>query len=94
MKKLIEAIKDSPFDYDLVDDEIDLHCYTPAGEDWEFYVTDEEDFKQYAENFDPEEEFKMWVETRNVVSGVPDIPTLWKDQLWKQEKLKEVANAL
>ena len=94
MSKFEDVLQDSCFDYSKDGEVYLLSCYTPAGEDWEFYVTDEEDFKQYAENFDPEEEFKMWVEARNVVSGVPDIPTLWKDQLWKQEKLKEVANAL
>lgn len=94
MSKFEDVLQDSCFDYSKDGEVYWLSCYTPAGEDWEFYVTDEEDFKQYAENFNPEEEFKMWVEARNVVSGVPDIPTLWKDQLWKQEKLKEVANAL
>lgn len=94
MSKFEDVLQDSCFDYSKDGEVYLLSCYTPAGEDWEFYVTDEEDFKQYAENFDPEEEFKMWVEARNVVSGVPDIPTLWKDQLWKQKILKTLAKKL
>ena len=94
MKKLIKAIKDSPFDYDLVDDEIDLHCYTPAGEDWYVYVVDSEDFKNYAENYCPDDDFEIWLEARHRVGGVPDIPILWKDQLWKQDTLRALAKKL
>lgn len=85
---------DSPFDYDLVDDEIDLHCYTPAGEDWHIYVRNSRELKEYAKNYCPDDDFEMWVEARHRVSGAPDIPTLWKDQLWKQETLKALAEKI
>lgn len=95
MKKLIKAIMDSPFDYDLVGDEIDLHCHTPAGEDQHVYVVNSEDFKRYAKNYRPEDDFEMWSEGKRCgVSGIPDIPTLWKDQLWKQTILKALAKKL
>lgn len=96
MKKLIKAIDDLPFDYDLVDDEIDLHCYTPAGEDWHVYVRNSEELKEYAKNFEPEEEFKVWFEARQrrTCNGIPDVPELWKDQLWKRKTLKALAKKL
>lgn len=63
--------------------------YTPAGEDWYLSFECLSDFKRYAEDYDPEDDFKMWVNARGKVSGVPDIPELWQDQLWKQETLKK-----
>ena len=74
----------------------EIRQYTPAGEDWGFYVDELSDIKEYSENFDPEEDFTMWAEARmyNRVQGVPDIPTLWKDQLWKQNQLKKVARLI
>ena len=74
----------------------DIRQYTPAGEDWGFAVNELKDIKEYSENFDPEEDFTMWAEARmyNRVRGVPDIPTLWKDQLWKQKQLKKVARLI
>lgn len=70
--------------------------YTPAGEDWCFYVDELSDIKEYSDNFDPEDEFTMWAQARmyNWVRGIPDIPTLWKDQMWKQAILKKVAGKI
>lgn len=61
-----------------------------------FYVDELSDIKGYSDNFDPEEEFNMWAEVRmyNRVRGIPDIPTLWKDQLWKQKTLEKVAGKI
>ena len=67
--------------------------YTPAGEDWGFSIGSLAEIKEYAENFDPEEEFSMWIEAKhNGVKGVPGIAELWQDQLWKQEILKKCAS--
>lgn len=66
--------------------------YTPAGEDWGFTLENLEDIKDYAENFDPDEEFDMWMEARHRVRGVPSPHDLWEDQIWKQNMLKNVAN--
>lgn len=75
------------------EDGYELQQYTPAGEDWYLYFRKLEEIKTYAEYFDPEEEFTMWVEAKqNGMKGVPSIPELWKDQLWKQELLQEIAN--
>lgn len=69
-----------------------IHQYTPEGEDWWLYFDKLGDIVSYAENFDPEEEFEMWVEAKhNGVSGVPAIPELWQDQLWKRDILNKVA---
>ena len=69
--------------------------YTPAGEDWSVYVSKLKDIKEYANNFDPEEEFSMWVEAKNHgFKGVPGIAELWQDQLWKQEILKKCAGEM
>lgn len=65
--------------------------YTPAGEDWGIELDKLEDFPEYAENFDPEEEFEMWIEAKHSgVRGVPSPAILWEDQKWKENLLDEV----
>ena len=68
-----------------------LQQYTPAGEDWNLSFNNLQDIKDYAENYDPEEDFNMWIEARqNKVAGVPEPAELWQDQLWKQNLLKKL----
>lgn len=68
-----------------------LQQYTPAGEDWNLSFNNLQDIKDYAEYYDPEEDFNMWIEARqNGVAGVPEPGELWKDQLWKQNLLKKL----
>ena len=65
--------------------------FTPAGEDWSYEVETLGEMVKIAEGFDPEEEFEMWIEAkRGGTAGVPKIPELWQDQLWKQETLNKV----
>ena len=65
--------------------------YTPEGEDWGFELDKLEDIESFIENFDPEEEFEMWIEAKHSgVSGVPSPMPLWKDQQWKENILDEV----
>ena len=69
--------------------------FTPAGEDWGYEVEKLKDIVDIAEGFDPEEEFETWVEVkRGGIAGVPKIPELWEDQLWKQETLNKVLEAI
>ena len=72
-----------------------IQQYTPEGEDWNICLTNLSEITEYAENYSPEEDFDMWWNARNSVAGVPKSPSdLWKDQLWKQEKLKAVADEI
>ena len=72
-----------------------VHQYTPAGEDWSMTFYPLSDFKIYAENYDPREDFKELFEAgQRGFRGVPDIPELWQDQLWKQEVLNMVLEDL
>ena len=67
--------------------------YTPAGEDWGFHLDKLEDIKQYAEDFDVDEEFEMWVEAKKSgFEGVPSYCELYQDQLWKQKVLNVLAS--
>ena len=68
----------------------DISQYTPAGEDWNICLFNLTEIKRYCEEFDPEEEFTMWVQAKGKVDGVPSIPELWKDQEWKQSVLNKV----
>lgn len=68
-----------------------IQQYTPAGEDWNLCFSKLSEIKEYAENYSPEEDFDIWWCSRKSVSGVPQSPNeLWKDQLWKQEKLNTI----
>lgn len=72
-----------------------IQQYTPEGEDWFMCFTYLKQITEYAENYSPEEDFDMWWKARKSVAGVPQSPSdLWKDQLWKQEKLKAVADEI
>lgn len=55
------------------------------------YEENGEDIFDYAEDFDSDSEFEMWVEAK--IQGdksVPGYPELYKDQLWKEKILKDV----
>lgn len=76
-----------------ISDGYELQQYTPEGEDWNIFIKFLKDIKEYAENFDPEEEFTMWIEAkRNGIEGIPGVSALWKDQIWKQNLLNKIAN--
>lgn len=88
MKELIKRLKNCGFNVEKEDGLYFISQYTPAGEDWGFYVKDEEDFYNYVENFDPEEEFEMLY--KSGISGLPKVSVLIEDQYWKSEILNEV----
>lgn len=70
---------------------LELNICTPAGEDWWICLNFPEDIFDYAEDFDSDSEFEMWVEAK--IQGdksVPGYPELYKDQLWKEKILKDV----
>lgn len=87
--------------WSLYEDEnggVELGKYSPAGEDFSFYVHEKDNLveatREYADGFDTEEHIEMWVMARHSVSGVPDIKTLVKDADAIQEMLNELADAL
>ncbi len=89
-KKAIEALQNNGFNVEIEENSINVQQCTPAGEDWWMDFSDDSDLKEFCESFDPEEEFEMWFDARHKVAGVPSIPDLWKDQIWKQETLNKV----
>ena len=95
-RTIIKILKENGFYVKQEDDgQWFISQYTPAGEDWGFYLKDLHDLPEYAENFDPDEEFEMWVEAKkNGVSGVPSYSELLEDQQWKQKTLQEVAELI
>ena len=96
MKRKIEkVIEKEGFSISETPDGYEVSQYTPAGEDWNLYFDKLEDIVQYAENYDPEEDFAMWVEAKHSgVHGVPSPAELWQDQLWKQETLNRIKDKL
>ena len=94
-KNIRKILENNGFNVDVIDGGFEISQYTPAGEDWLLTFNKLEDIVDYAENFDPEEEFTMWIEAKqNGVRGVPSVPELWKDQLWKQELMNKVADEI
>jgi hypothetical protein len=91
-KSIRKILEKHGFDITKESSQYFIHQYTPEGEDWGFYVDRLKDVVTYSENFDPGEEFAMWVEAkRSGFRGVPGYAELWKDQLWKEEILNKVA---
>lgn len=83
-----------------VDSDVEFNKYSPAGEDFWFAVTKDENIaegvREYAEDFDTEEHIMMWVVAKQnrSVSGIPDIKTLVQDADDIKQMLKELADAL
>lgn len=92
MKEIKTLLEEKGFTVKKYRDEFELQQYTPAGEDWYINLDKLEDIVEYAENFDEEEEFEMWVKAD--VRGKPSVSELWKDQLWKKELLNSIAQEL
>lgn len=92
MKKIETLLEEKGFTVRKYEDEFELQQYTPAGEDWFIVLNKLEDIKDYAEDFDEEEEFEFWVTAD--VRGKPSVSELWKDQLWKKELLNSIAEEL
>lgn len=86
-----ELLEDKGFNIEFTGAEYLLQRYTPEGEDWNLSFYELRDIVEYAENFDPKEEFKVWFGANR---GEPDVGELWKDQLWKQELLTEIADQI
>lgn len=101
-KKILRTIEENGFTYEYEDDNIIyLQMYTPAGEDWSIETplgdTDEDFVKavrEYADNFDVDEEAEKWIERRGQ-RGVPSsIRTLVEDAEWKERAIDMLANSL
>jgi hypothetical protein len=79
-------------------EDVGLGQYSPAGEDFIFYVSIEnfvDDVAKYAANFDVDDHIEMWLEAkRNGVSGVPSARVLVEDAYAIDEMLHELASAL
>lgn len=90
-KKIIKVLKKNGFNVGFGVNCIEIQQYTPAGEDWWLSFLSVEDIKSYCENYNPEEDFNMWVEAKQQgTTGIPSIPELWEDQLWKQKLLNKI----
>lgn len=88
---LASVLDEYDFGVDDMEDSCEIGMYTPEGEDWVFYITSDEDFIKFVEDFDPDEEFDTLY--RSGVSGLPRPADLIQDQLWKQERLNNVLDA-
>lgn len=78
---------------------IDIGQYSPAGEDFSFYIeaTDNpvKQIRQYADDFDADEHAEMWIEARGHVSGVPtSVRDLINDADAIKKMLTDLADAL
>ena len=94
-KTIIKILENNGFRVNKEDNQYFISQYTPAGEDWGFYLEDLHDLPKYAENFDVDENFQMLIEAKqNGVRGVPSYSVLLKDQQWKQQTLRKIARLI
>lgn len=80
---------------------VEFSKYSPAGEDFSFYVfydalTDlAHELYTYWQDFDVEEHVKMWLDAKqNGVGGVPDVVTLVEDAKEIESMLEELHDAV
>lgn len=89
-KKNIKDIEGLGWYVKKTEDGYFLENYSPAGGDMVIEEPDKEGIIQFCENFDPEEEFKVWYGANR---GEPSSPgDLWNDcleQVEMYDKLKE-----
>lgn len=100
MNALVEAAEQIDWSVHIENDCIEFEKYSPAGEDFLFTITgNEEDevvekVREYAYDYDPDERAEMWVESRGK-RGVPDsIRTLIDDADAIKEMLFELVEEL
>lgn len=94
-KKIKKILENKGFSITRELQSFELSMFTPAGEDWCITVDKLENIEDYANGFDPEEEFTIWINAKQQgVRGVPSVPELWQDQLWKQELLNEIVEEI
>ncbi len=100
MNALVEAAEQIDWSVHIENDCIEFEKYSPAGEDFLFTITgNEEDevvekVREYAYDYDPDEHAEMWVESRGK-RGVPDsIRTLIDDADAIKEMLFELVEEL
>lgn len=82
-KKIKRICKNLGWSLESYDKDIELHKYSPAGEDF-FFVVNKDNFlnevTRYAEGFDADEHAEMWIKNMHDVQGVPQsIRTLIDD---------------
>ena len=93
--KIKKILEDNGFKVEKVNGGYELSQYTPAGEDWILTFEKLEDIVNYAENYEPAEDFVMWYEAKKSgTRGVPDNTILWEDQQWKKELLEKIVSEL
>lgn len=78
---------------------VELESYSPAGEDFFFYVTDKknltEEVRECADSFDTEEHVRGLLNAKaHGFAGVPDLKTLVEDADDIQKMLNKLADAL
>lgn len=94
-KKIKKILENKGFNITGELQSFELSIFTPAGEDWNICLDALEDIENYANGFDPEEEFTMWINAKQQgFQGVPSVPELWQDQLWKQNLLNEIVEEI
>ena len=80
-------------------DSIYISQYSPAGEDFGFYIDSDGDLgkqiMQYAYDFDIDEHIEMWLDAkRSGTSGVPSVRELVEDAKDISKMLDELADAV
>ena len=94
-KKIKKILENKGFNITRELQMFELSMFTPAGEDWYICLNALEDIEDYANGFDPEEEFTKWINAKQQgFQGIPSVPELWKDQLWKQELLNKIVEEI
>ena len=92
--KLISEANSLGWTVDRLNDEVLFSRYSPAGEDFSFYVGLENPIQEicaYAESFDEDEHVEMWIQARKEgVSGIPMTIELVQDasEYGKKYKIK------
>lgn len=91
-KKDIKKIEGLGWSVEVTDYGYCLENFSPAGGDMVVEAKNKEDIISYCENFDEEEEFKVWYGANN---GEPSNPgDLWEDCKAMREIYEELKDAL
>lgn len=96
-KKIIDVLEKQDFNVNETENEIELEWYSPEGEDFVIYVSNDDfvnDFIIQTNIFDPDEHAEMWINMRGK-NGVPNsIRALLNDADAIKKHLLETCNLL
>ena len=95
--KIVEIAEAQGWGVSIIDGEYEFETYSPAGEDFIFYIPVSDDpsrivasIRDYADNFDVDEHIELWIGSR----GQNGVPSSVRELVEDAEEIKSMLDDL